>query len=161
MESNIGQFLLQLDAMKLKLKSIPDEVARRSFIILMDRVIDNVPVDESSNRDDIVAKGDWNAEVGSEPSEVHRNDRSGEAAKIAVREAAARWQPSAGESIFASLYSEYARMLEYGWYAHSSTSGLTTSEGFSVQAPSGFLRVHAVEWDDIVASEARKYLASK
>jgi len=157
MESNIGQFLLQLDAMKLKLKSIPDEVARRSFIILMDKIISETPIDET-DPDDVTARGDWNAEAGSEPSEVHRNDRSGEAAKAAVRAAAASWKPSEGESVFASLYSEYAQMLEYGQYPSPSKTGRTVG-GFSSQAVAGFVRVNALTWDTIVASEARKYLA--
>lgn len=153
--NDIAKFLAELSSIQLKIVQMPEEVCRNAAIELLDRIVESSPVD-ITDPDTVSLIGDFVSGAGSVPSEAKRSDPSGEASKADVREAAKAWKPLSGETFYIAHHSEYLPLLEYGLYSHDPKSGRTTPEGFSVQAPNGFLGIHVVEWPDIIRQESAK-----
>jgi len=146
-----GNFLFQIKFFEQLTKDRIDEVCRNSAVRLSDGIVEGTPIDDPPG-DDIVARGDWNANVDTEPSDVNNNDPSGGAAKSAIRGAAKKWKPSANETYYLANHKPYIVLLEYGGYPN----GPKVSNGHSSQAPNGMVAIQQMKWQQIVAEEARK-----
>jgi hypothetical protein len=156
--SNFGEFSASLKNWIGATKETYNKVAREATRDLFFRIIDDSPVD-ITEPDQTVFRGDWSAAIGKEPEAVDRNDRNGEGARDSVNAAMAEWRPAqTGESAIFVNHHDYGGMLEYGLYEHSVTADppRTTPEGFSTQAPEGFVEIHVQEWDDIVVKAQQK-----
>ena len=73
-----------------------------------------------------------------------------------ARAAAAQWQP--GQTIYVTNSVPYAHVVEYGLYGKppGSANGPKTVAGYSSQAPAGFVRVSANEFDQVVRGAMRR-----
>jgi hypothetical protein len=132
-----------------------ETIYRNSAVVLFDFIIDDNPVD-ITEPDDVVSKGDWTFSVDNEPSDVNRNDPSGEQAKEELRSTVRSWKPSNGQTLFGGNFKPYIRLLEYGGYPHSDKSDRTTADGHSNQAPYGMAGINVNRWEDIVEIERAK-----
>jgi hypothetical protein len=153
MSSNIDQFLVQLDTMRLNTKRDIATVAKESAIDLADNIIERTPVD-LDDEDIIHIKGDWTSAIDSVPSAVNRGDSSGDSSRKDIRDTVQRWNPMAGEELDIANHERYADMLEYGLYRHKTER--TTASGFSSQAPAGMVGISVAEWQQIVDKNAAK-----
>lgn len=125
----------------LKVPHITDEAARKAVVRLCTRIINDTPIDER-RPDEVVARGDWNSAVGTEPGDVERNDPSGFRALDGLEAVVAQWNPSQGEAFYFANYKDYIERIEYiGW-------GGTP--------PYGMMARHCIEWEDIVEEVLRE-----
>jgi hypothetical protein len=155
MSGGVG-FAFEVESWSLKTSKAMDDVLRDSVIEFVQRVIDRTPIDTSTRHDEVVARGDWNFAIGTDPEDVSRNDPSGERAMAGLRAIVALWRPTQSfgsflkfwqakgdANLFIANFKPYIRRLEY--------------EGHSDQAPNGMLGVTVQEWADIIQEQAAKH----
>jgi hypothetical protein len=125
-------FSADIDAFAKKAGASVDETLRAVALELFGSVIKDTPVDTGR------AKGNWQTTIGAPASgEV---DRAGDGAALAeVRSVSAQF--SGDKTIFLTNNLPYIRRLEY--------------DGWSDQAPNGFVRKNVARIQSIVAKEAR------
>jgi hypothetical protein len=138
----MSDFDISVAAWTSKITALSIEVLREAVVELCTRIVDSTPLDQR-RPDEIVARGDWNCAIGTEPGDVLRNDPTGMRAIDGVKAVVAQWTPVKGEPFIFANYKPYIRRLEY--------------EGWSGQAPSGMMGIHVIEWADIVREVARKH----
>jgi hypothetical protein len=120
-----------------------NNIARDAAFEVADRVIERTPIDESSDADEMVARGDWNAAIDATPPDPNQGDKSGEIARAYIRELTRRWVPLEGKPFVLANHRHYMDRIEYiGW----KFTGPYAPMGRTV-----------VEWDDIVQGSARKH----
>jgi hypothetical protein len=146
-----ADFAISISAWCAKAERNTTQVAQNAVIELGSRIVRRTPLQDPPEND-IVARGDWNSAVGQEPGDAARNDASGAEALSVLIKTARSWKPHEGKSFFFGNYKPYIRLLEYGGYR----AGPRVVNGRSYQAPNGMLGISVVEWDNIVAEEARK-----
>lgn len=118
-------------------------IARDAAIEVANRVIERTPIDESPDADEIVAKGDWNAAIGSIPSDPNQGDRSGEIATAYIEAVAHQWDAMKGQPFVIANHRHYMDRIEYiGW---------------KYTGPYAPMGKTVVEWDDIVQKMVRKH----
>ena len=150
------EFRLNVSAFVKKAKLAPNAVLRKLSLQLFSAVVLRTPVDTG------MLRGNWQVGIGSMPTGTVANpDKTGGRVlqEIASKTAKAEW----GTSIFLVNNLPYASVVEYGAYPNPvkrgtyvkagqtkyGTSGPAwvkrSKGGFSLQAPSGMVRVSVVE----------------
>jgi len=129
------------DPFALAIKRFADKTARESeaevrkrLLSLTSDIISNTPVDEGR------ARGSWQASVNSPNlSETNRTDKTG-GSTIAAANSAIKDAP--GRVFYLASPLPYMGVLEYGLYSQGGgATQRTTRDGFSVQAPAGWIRI--------------------
>lgn len=143
----------QLDAFIAKMSVNTTTVARGIAEEVMTTIIDEHPLD-TTDPDDVVSKGDWIAEIGSEPGGVDRSDPTGNQAKSQINGVIGTWDAASGAELNIANDKHQTVMLEYGMYKHATSR--TTAAGFSQQAPEGFVHINLMKAQKIADKEAKK-----
>jgi serine protease inhibitor len=129
---------------ELKAKGNTDKVVRATFIQLATNVILRSPVDTGRFRNN------WFTSIGRQATGTSTfTQKSGQQA---INQAAELSKQAPGRVIWLTNNLPYARALEFGLYGN----GPKTTGGYSLQAPSGMVRVTVSEFNEIVRREANK-----
>jgi hypothetical protein len=122
---------LTVDLAKLlgKSKANASQVARAVALELESRVVLKSPVDTGRFR------GNWNVGINTSDTAEYSADKSG--IKVNSRAIGALSKFKLGDSIWITNNLPYTQKLEFGLYGH----GPKTINGYSKQAPHGFIRI--------------------
>ena len=122
-----------------------EEVQRESVFSLFSDVIISTPVDSGRLR------GNWFLSGKTPSSKVSSVRSEGQA----LGDLAAVFAMNTDTFTLANNL-PYAAKAEFGGFGYDPSSGKTTPDGYSTQAPYGMIRTNVVRWSQIVNDEARK-----
>jgi len=147
--SNIATLNTDIAKLIKKAKGNGEAVAKAIALEIANRVIEKSPVDKGFLR------GNWNLAVANIDSAEYPADRSGTSS--ISRATSKLGQFKAGNTIFVTNSLPYISKLEFGLYGEGGTSGKTIN-GFSSQAPHGFIRITHNEINTWAEREANKVI---
>jgi hypothetical protein len=133
--TNASQFQLDLSKIIEKAKGNGSAVARKIALDLNTKVIEKTPRDEG------IAKNRWAVALNTVDNAEYNADINGAGA---VARGVGRLKDfKVGDTIYITNNVPYIRKLEYGLYGNpeGSANGPKTINGYSTQAPSGFVRI--------------------
>lgn len=134
-------FSIPLQQLAEKMKADVDMVVRKSTMQVFSAVVSKTPVDTGR------ARANWNVSRGN--ADATTTESTDQARGQA--EAAKALNEPAGGVVFLANGLPYIRTLEYGGYPNPPKNGKgKTVNGYSKQAPAGFVRTTAAEFSDYV-----------
>ena len=134
-KSNFSEFEVNLAKIIKKAKANGEAVARKVAIDLSTKVILKTPVDTG------ITRNRWALALNRTDETQYGADKSGSNAQI--RNFGALSAFKVGDTIFITNNMPNIRVLEYGLYGNppGSANGPKTINGYSTQAPAGFVRI--------------------
>ena len=85
---------------------------------------------------------------------MDRSDPTGNQAKSQINGVIGTWDAASGNTLNIANDKHQTVMLEYGQYRHATDR--TTTAGFSIQAPEGFVNINLMKAQKIADKEAKK-----
>ena len=129
----MGKFADGVTRYRLKVEQLSLQGFRKVVLDLDTKVVERTPVDTGR------ARANWQANIGPQPQS--------QGGDIATTVAAL----TLGDTAWLANGLPYIRVLEYGEFPNPPKGGTgKTVGGFSTQAPSGMIRLSALEFGDIV-----------
>ena len=136
----MSSFLSQMKAFENLTASKAEKVFRKTCFEISNSVISLTPVDTSR------AKNNWFPDINVFSSETtEETNKKGSISKVR----AVTKTLQLGNTFTLSNNLDYIVKLEYGLYPKTSTTG-KTANGFSIQAPAGFVGVTLQRFDSIL-----------
>lgn len=131
-----------------------DSIARTGVENMCDAIISQHPVDDTDDRDAITSRDSWVAGVDAEAGDDTGSNLTGSTSKARVSETVLKWSPSSGQTFYFTNYKIQSVLLEYGLYTWVKNPK-RTANGFSTQAPSGFVGINVDKFDSFLQSAVR------
>ena len=156
MSANAGEFALSLNSWIGATNDALNQASRDAVKETFTKIIDRNPLD-TTDPDEIVSKDCWVTGLDSEAQDTTRQSPSGSNAKQELEGKLNSWLPATGQVLYFSNYKVQSYLLEYGLYRPSKTSGRTPPDGFSTQAPGGYVAISLEEFDDNLAKAASRH----
>ncbi len=146
----MAEWSIPLDVLAKKINMSLEMAARQAAIEVFTRVVMRSPVDTGRFR------ANWNVTYNNPGTKTTANtDRSGEGKLAEIKSALLRFP--VGNTFWLCNSLPYAMVLEYGQYPNPPKGGEGKSAGgFSTQAPSGMVRLTAVEFKDAVNAAIKR-----
>lgn len=155
----MAEWSVPLDRLAEKIGKRIDDVVRTSTVLLFQRVVMRSPVDTGRFR------ANWNVSYGQPDRTTSGSTEPSESAKSASVQAAVLPLPVGG-TVYLCNSLPYAGVLEYGLYPNPPKMGsrkrgedgptVHVIGGYSMQAPSGMVRVSALEFKQAVEEAVRR-----
>ena len=152
----MGNFSAGISDWKSRTISQIDEGVNYAIETFCIQVIEDTPVDDTDNRDTIVAKNNWSLEKeGGDGTMVANDDMTGDDSRESVKSTLAAFRATKDPKLVfmnnafgVSRYSKdaqyYANVLEFGLYPWPETE--RTTQGYSRQAVGGFVRKNLTQF---------------
>jgi hypothetical protein len=132
--ANVATLGIDIDKIIAKAKENGAAVARQITLSLQKKVIEKSPVDEGG------VKGNWNVALNLIDTANYSDDKGGDTAIARALGELINFKP--GDSIFITNNKPYIAALEFGLYGTGKgATEKTTRDGYSIQAPYGFIRI--------------------
>lgn len=133
-------FAEQFSTFTVEAKAKTEGACRAIALGIFNELLKGTPVDTGHLRNG------WQVSEG-RPAQGNI-DGTGDQASVAMRETPKimTWKPATGKSLWISNNVVYGPVLEYGLYPNPPKSGSKTVNGYSKQAPRGWVRLVVAEY---------------
>lgn len=145
----MGAFTDAIHQYRVKIETQSLAALKKVVFDLDSKVVLRTPVGTTGR-----AQGNWQPSIGPEPQAISDDGATGADTSLGAV-AAKLTDLRLGDTFWLANALPYIRVLEYGLYPNPPKKGTgKTVGGYSTQAPSGMVRVSAVEFEQIVAESA-------
>jgi hypothetical protein len=137
---------------------LAQEVTAEAFLVLSSNITLSTPVFEAQESwEDSGGRLRASGSIsGSTPSNYSAPKNGAYSDSSTLSRLAAELVLVQGDTFTLTFNLAYAAVVEFGGFPFKASTGRTTPDDYSTQAPGGFIRPNVLRWSNLVNEEARK-----